>query len=108
MKDIEFSAAICEVYSYVGYSSHNGCTCQVLHYTLLLEDKTLEWDSDKQYLSPQEIIDQTLKAFNKESNPLDWQFIKGRLILLSEKEKSQADRHGYFSSSTKTYEVLVS
>lgn len=111
MKNLEILAGIVEYNSYVGYDYHDGQCRQgsSSNYTLILDDgNIIEWKSDKNHISPQEIIDHVLPIFNKEENPLDWQWTKGWINLVSETSKERSGRYGWSKSETMTFEVFVS
>ena len=107
MKNLEISAGIVEFYSYYGVDYAHGRN-SVAKYTLVTDDVTLEWESDKDYFSPQEVIDRVLPLINTEKNPLFWDWTKGRCILLDEKSKENSSHYGYSISETRTFEVFVS
>ena len=107
MKNLEISVGMVEFYSYCGVDYTHGRD-SIAKYTLVMDDVTIEWKSDKSYFSPQEVIDHVLPLINTEKDPLLWEWIMGRCILLDEKSKENSSRYGYSISETKTFEVFVS
>lgn len=108
MKDFELSVGMVEFYTYLGVDFRSGRKGIQNKYTLVLETETIEWESDKDYFDPQQVIDHTLPKVNTEKDPLLWEWIKGRCILLDEKGKDSSSQYGYSISETRTFEVFVS